>query len=108
GSLTEHGGLLLVAELDAALGITAALDTGIGPIKDRDRGISGGEFALALAAVHLTGEDHLTGFDHLRADPVGEQLLPAPVPAATTAATLAMRFGQLQREGIETAGAQIT
>lgn len=30
GSLTENGGLLLVAELDRALGVTAALDAGIG------------------------------------------------------------------------------
>jgi hypothetical protein len=41
GSLTENGGLLLVAELDRALGITAALNAGIGPVKERDRGLSG-------------------------------------------------------------------
>jgi hypothetical protein len=107
-ALTENGGLLLVAELDRALGITAALDAGIGPVKERDRGLSGGEFALAMAVVQLTGEDHLTGFDHLRADAVGEGLLPAPVPPATTAATLAQRFGQGEREGIERACAQLT
>ncbi|MEU1598682.1 hypothetical protein ABZ468_39195, partial [Streptomyces sp. NPDC005708] len=66
GSLTENGGLLLIAELDRVLGITAALDVGIGPVKERDRGLWGGEFALALAAVQLTGEDHLIGFDRLR------------------------------------------
>jgi hypothetical protein len=108
GALTESGGLVLVAELDRALGVTAALDTGIGPVKERDRGLSGGEFALAMAAVQLTGEDHLVGFDHLRADQVGEALLPAPVPSSTTAATLAARFGQVQREGIEQASAQVT
>ncbi|WP_195911179.1 transposase [Streptomyces kaniharaensis] len=108
GSLTENGGLVLVAELDRTLGITAALDTGIGPVKMRDRGLSGGEFALALAAVQLCGEDHLVGFDRLRADTVGEGLLPAPVPAATTAATLAARFKQVQREGLERASSQVT
>jgi Transposase DDE domain group 1 len=107
-ALTENGGLLLVAELDRTLGITAALDAGIGPVKERDRGLSGGEFTLAMAVVQLTGEDHLTGFDRLRADTVGEGLLPAPVPPATTAATLAQRFGQGEREGIETACAQLT
>lgn len=107
-SLTENGGLLLVAELDRALGITAALDAGIGPVKARDRGLSGGEFALATATVQVTGEDHLVGFDRLRADVVGEGLLPAPVPAATTAATLAARFGQAQREGIEVACARLS
>ena len=58
--------------------------------------------------VQLTGEDHLVCFDRLRADAVGEGLLPAPVPAATTAATLAARFGQAQREGIERASAQVS
>ncbi|WP_169317374.1 hypothetical protein [Actinacidiphila oryziradicis] len=106
GSLTENGGLLLVAELDQVLGITAALDRGIGPVKERDRGLSGGEFALALAAVQLTGEDHLVGFDRLRADAVGEGLLPAPAPPSTTAATLAARFDQAQREGVERASAR--
>jgi Transposase DDE domain group 1 len=108
GSLTENGGLVLVAELDRALGVTAALDTGIGQLKERDRGLSGGEFVLATAVVQLTGEDHLVGFDRLRADAVGEGLLPAPVPPSTTAATLAARFGQDQREGIEVACAQVT
>ncbi|MFI8462126.1 IS1380 family transposase [Kitasatospora sp. NPDC085464] len=108
GSLTENGGLLLVAELDRALGITAALDTAIGPVKARERGLSGGEFALAMAAVQLTGEDHLVGFDRLRADRVGEGLLPAPVPPSTTAATLAARFDQARREGVERACAQVT
>ncbi|KJY41905.1 hypothetical protein VR41_10275 [Streptomyces sp. NRRL B-1568] len=61
--------------------------------------MSGGEFALATAVVQLTGEDHLVGSDRLRADRVGEGLLPAPVPASTTAATLAERFGQAQWEG---------
>ena len=108
GALTENGGLLLVTELDRALGITAALDAGIGPVKERDRGLSGGEFALASAVVQLTGEDHLVGFDRLRADVVGEGLLPVPVPPSTTAATLATRFDQAQREGVERASAQVT
>ncbi|MFE4978010.1 IS1380 family transposase [Kitasatospora sp. NPDC056651] len=108
GSLTENGGLLLVAELDRALGVTAALDTAVGPVKERERGLSGGEFALALAVVQLTGEDHLVGFDRLRADAVGESLLPAPVPPSTTAATLAARFDQARREGVERACAQVT
>ncbi|WP_127361467.1 hypothetical protein [Actinacidiphila soli] len=81
---------------------------GQAPVKERDRGLTGGEFVLGCAVVQLTGEDHLVGFDRLRADAVGEGLRPAPVPAATTAATLAARFGQRQREGIETACAQLT
>ncbi|MFJ8439968.1 hypothetical protein [Kitasatospora griseola] len=39
--------------------------------------------------MQLTGEDHSTGFDRPRPDRMGEELLPVPVPAATSAATLA-------------------
>jgi hypothetical protein len=106
--MTENGGLLAVAELDQALGITATLDTCVGRVEQRDRGLSGGEFMLGMASVQLTGEDHLVGFDRLRADAVGERLLPAPVPPSTTAATLAARFGPAQWAGIETASAQLT
>jgi hypothetical protein len=56
----------------------------------------------------LTGEDHLVGFDRLRADAVGEGLLPAPVPPSTTAATLSARFDQARREGIEKACARVS
>jgi hypothetical protein len=83
GSLTENGGLLLIAELDQVLGITAALDRGIGPVEERDRGLTGGELVLGCAVVQLTGEDHLVGFGRLRADALGEGLLPAPVPPST-------------------------
>lgn len=61
-----------------------------------------------MASVQLIGEDHLVGFDRLRADAVGEGLLPAPFPAATTAATLAARFGPAQWAGFETASAKLT
>ena len=53
-------------------------------------------------------KDHLVGFDRVRADVVGEGLLPAPVPPSTTAATLAAPFDQPRRQGIERASAQVT
>ena len=56
----------------------------------------------------LTGEDHLVGFDRLRADAIGEGLLPAPVPPSRAAATLSARFDQAQREGIEKASSQVS
>jgi hypothetical protein len=39
---------------------------------------------------------------------LGEGMLPAPIPPSTTAATLAARFDQARREGIERASAQVT
>lgn len=67
-----------------------------------------GEFALGMAAVQLTGEDHLLGLEPAALGPGGRGRLPAPVLAATTAATLAARFGRAQREGLERASAEVT
>jgi hypothetical protein len=107
-SLTENGGLVVVSALERRLGMTATLDDHIGPVKERDRGWTGGEFMTSLATLHLLGHDQLVGFDRMRADEVGDGISPVPAPAATTAATLAARRGQPEREGIETASAQLT
>jgi hypothetical protein len=47
-SLTSMAGLLLVSEVDAALGVTDALDSHIGPVKQRRRGLSGGGLVMCL------------------------------------------------------------
>jgi hypothetical protein len=108
GALTENGGLVVVSALERRLGMTAVLDGHIGPVKERDRGWTGGEFMSSLATLHLLGHDNLVGFDRMRADEVGDGISPVPAPAATTAATLAARLGQAEREGIEAASAQLT
>ncbi len=41
-ALTPAAGVEAVRELDRVLGIAAALDAGIGPVKERNRGLSGG------------------------------------------------------------------
>lgn len=54
-SLTPASGVVAVAELVARLGVTAALDDAVGVIKQRDRGLSAGEFLVALAQAQMFG-----------------------------------------------------
>lgn len=99
--LTPAAGVEALREVDRVLGITAALDAGIGPVKERSRGLSGGELVVAMASAQLAGEDFMVGLDRRRADTAGQQLEPVPTPASTTAAGIAKRFGEDQLRGIE-------
>ena len=107
GSLTAASGLVAVAELDARLAVTATLDECVGPIKRRDRGLSAGELLTSMASCQLAGGDHLVSLDRRRVDVVGQRLTGIAVPASTTAAGLARRFGPAQLAGIETAVGQV-
>ena len=55
-----------MTELVDRLGMVRSLDTAIGPIKARDRGHTGGELLVGMAAAQLAGEDFLVGLDHQR------------------------------------------
>jgi hypothetical protein len=107
GSLTALAGLAAVDEVTARLGIVGALDRGIGPIKQRARGLTGGQLLLGMATAQLAGQDCLTGMDRVRADAGSALLTEAPVAPSTTAGKLAGRFGPVQLAGIETALASI-
>ena len=100
-SLTPNAGLVAVNELVDRMGVTEALDVGIGAVKQRDRGITGAELLVSLASCQLTGGDHLVSLDRLRADAAGQQLLSAATPASTTAASVARRFTPRHLAGIE-------
>jgi hypothetical protein len=100
-SLTPNAGLAAVSELVEHLNVTAALDAGIGLLKQRDRGITGAELLVSLASAQLTGGDHLVSLDRLRADTVGQELVWVPTPASTTAAGVAGRFTPRHLAGIE-------
>lgn len=50
-----------VTELGGRLSMITLLDRAIGPIKARDRGFTGGELLVGLAAAQLAGEDFLGG-----------------------------------------------
>lgn len=100
-SLTGLAGLAAVEELVGAPGVVGELDRAVGPINARARGATGGQLLVGLATAQLSGQDCLAGLDRVRADPGSALLRSAPVPAATTAAQLACRFGPSQLAGIE-------
>ncbi len=100
-SLTPASGVVAVAELVGRLGVTGALDDAVGSIKQRDRGLSAGEFLVAVAQAQMFGAEFWTGLDRRRADTAGEVLSAVSTPASTTAVELAQRFGVAQLAGIE-------
>lgn len=107
-SLTGQAGVVVLAELINRLGAVRALDAEIGSIKTRDRGVSGGQFLLALAQAQICGQDHLVGLDRCRADPAATVLSGVPIPASTTALGLARRFSVEQWLSVEDGVAELT
>jgi hypothetical protein len=88
--------MAVVTELVDRLKVIKLLDAAIGPIKERDRGHTGGDLLVGLAAAQLAGEEFLVGLDRQRGDVAGQVLAPVPGLAATTAAGLARRFTEAQ------------
>jgi hypothetical protein len=107
-SLTPNAGLAVITELCGRLGVISALDTAVGPIKQRERGFGAGELLTGIAAAQLAGEDFLTGLDRQRADAAGQQIMPVPGLASTTAAGLARRVTPAQWQAVETGLAAVT
>jgi hypothetical protein len=101
-SLTGSSGMAAVTELVDRLKMIKLLDAAIGPIKTRDRGHSGGQLLIGLAAAQLAGEDFLVGLDRYRADAAGQALAPVAGLCSTTAAGLARRFSDGQWRAVET------
>jgi hypothetical protein len=95
-SLTPVSGMAAVSELVDRLGMIRLLDAAIGPIKQRERGHTGGQLLVGIAAAQLAGEDFLVGLDRQRADAAGQVVAPVPGLAATTAAGLARRLSDGQ------------
>jgi Transposase DDE domain group 1 len=106
-SLTSASGVVAVAELIERLGVISALDEAIGPIKQRDRGLSAGGLLVSVAQTQMLGGDFLSSLDRRRADVAGEALSVVPTPASTTAAGLAERFDDTQLLRIEDGIAEI-
>src|SRR6266536_4992691 len=100
-SLTAAGGMLAVTELCERLGVIAALDEAMGPVKQRRRGFTGGQVLAGMAAAQLAGEDFLVGLDRVRADAAGQLVTPVPGLASTTAAGLARRLTPGQWRAVE-------
>jgi hypothetical protein len=101
-SLTGVSGMVVVTELVDRLKVIRLLDAAIGPIKARDRGYTGGQLLVGMAAAQLAGEDFLVGLDRQRADVAGQVLAPVPGLSSTTAAGLARKFADGQWRAVET------
>ena len=101
-SLTAVSGMALVTELVDRLNMIRLLDAAIGSIKTRNRGHTGGQLLVVMACAQLAGEDFLIGLDRQRADAAGQQLVPVPGLASTTAAGLARRLSDRQWRAVET------
>src|SRR5688500_14730570 len=101
-SLTPVSGMVAVAELVDRLGMIKLLDAAIGAIKQRDRGHTGAQLLVGIAAAQLAGEDFLVGLDRQRSDVAGQVLAPVPGLAATTACGLARRLSDGQWAAVET------
>jgi hypothetical protein len=106
-TLTPNAGLAAITELVDRLGVAESLDAAIGPIKQRNRGHSGGQLLVGVAAAQLAGEDFLVGLDRQRTDAAGQQLTPVPGLSSTTAAGLARRFTDEQWQAVERGVAQV-
>lgn len=95
-------GIEALREADRVLGLKNSLEAGIGTVKQRNRGLTGGELLLSMASAQLAGEDFFVGLDRRRRDVAGQELEPVPTPPSTTAYGIAKRFGPHQLAGIET------
>ncbi len=106
-SLTGCAGVLAVGELMDRLGVIEALDTGIGPIKSRARGVSGGQLVAALAQCQLLDGKFVAALDRHRADAAAQLLSVVPAVSSTTAGGLARRFTPQRVAGVEAGNTQI-
>jgi Transposase DDE domain group 1 len=104
-SLTATSGVAAVAEVVGKLDVVGVFDRGIGSIKKRARGVTGGELMITLAQSQLLGGDALAALDRQRHDVAAAELSAVPAIPATTAGSLARRFGAEQLAGVETANA---
>ena len=98
--LTAFAGLAVIGALVRSLGLVSLLDGELArerraaPVKVRARGVSGGEFMLALADSQLIGGECFDDIEELRADGAGAGLREAwRVPAASMARQPPSAFG---------------
>src|SRR5215212_8102976 len=106
--LTPFAGLVCAGELARRVGLVELIDAELEcerraePVKQRRRGVSGGELVVSLAESQLVGGECFDDIEDLRADRAGASLRAvADVPAATTALQLAKRFRRCLCQAVE-------
>jgi Transposase DDE domain group 1 len=94
----------LVVDADRVLGVISVLDSQVGRLKQRQRGLSVGETMVSMAESMLADGDFMCDLDVLRADHAGAALRAVPdAPAPTTFAAAARRFDDRSVAAVEKA-----
>ena len=106
-SLTGRAGMVAVGEFVDKLGVVAALDTAIGAVKRRDRGMSAGQLLVGVASAQLAGAGFWAHLDEQRTDQVVAEALTVPIPASTTAMGVAARFDEQHFSAVEAGVAEV-
>jgi hypothetical protein len=102
--LTPHAGLALIAEVDRVLGVVSTIDTYVGSIKSRNRGLGAGGLVTSTAEMMLCGGDFMCDLDNQRADVAGRELRAVrQIPSSPTFIALTKQFDDDVFEGIERA-----
>ncbi len=109
-SLTGHGGLAVIGDLESRLGLIAEIDAQLAlehrarAIKVRRRGATAGGLVMSLAECQLVGGAFFEHLGELRADEAGAVLRAvAEVPSPATALQLAKRFRRVHCQRVERA-----
>ena len=109
-SLTAHGGLAVIGDLERRLGLIGTIDAQLAlerrarAMKVRQRGVTPGELVMSLAECQLVGGAFFDHLAELRGDEAGAVLRAvAEVPAPATALQNAKRFRRVHCQRVERA-----
>ena len=112
-SLTRYAGLAISGELCRTLRLTERIDaelaavSRVAPVKLRRRGLSPGEYTIAISECQLAGAECFDDLEDVRSDQAGASLRAVPAtPSAPAARQLACRFKPSHIRAIERAVAR--
>ena len=112
-SLTRYAGLAISGEVCRTLRLSGLVDAElaaaarVAPVKQRRRGLSPGQYVVAIAEVQLAGAECFDDIEDVRADRAGAELRAvAQVPSAPSARQLAYKFKPSHIRAIERAVAR--
>ncbi len=109
-SLTAHGGLVVIGDLERRLGLISTIDAQLAlerrarPVKVRRRGVTAGGLVMSLAECQLVGGAFFDHLQEMRADEAGAVLRAvSEVPSPATALQNAKRFRRVHCQRVERA-----